>query len=45
MISKANQGLDWDKEQVRKFLSKSNILNFLENLQLTKSIINVTGPY
>ena len=28
-----------------KFLSKSIISNFLENLQLIKSIPNVTGPY
>ena len=32
-------------EQVLKFLSKSVISNFLENLQLIKSILNATGPY
>ena len=32
-------------EQVLKFLSKSIISNFLENVQLIKSILNVTGPY
>ena len=32
-------------KQVLKFLSKSTISNFLENLQLIKSILNVTGPY
>ena len=32
-------------EQVLKFLSKSIISNFLENLESIKSILNVTGPY
>ena len=32
-------------QKTLKFLSKSIIPNFLENLQLTKSIPSVTGPY
>ena len=32
-------------KQVFKFLSKSIISNFVENLQLIKSVLNVTGPY
>ena len=32
-------------ENISKFLGKSVILNFLENLQLVKSITNVIGSY
>ena len=32
-------------QQVLKFLNESIISNFLENLQLIKSILNVTGPH
>ena len=32
-------------EKILKFLSKSVISNFLENLHLITSILNGTGPY